>query len=125
MAFSGLQVAAGHVEADGVAEDAVERRPGGNVAAAAGQRHHQLDLVLQVGRARRIVHAFADQDGLGRLHEEERRLALRIAAHLAGMFGIVAADAVDAPHRESRLAAGDRHGGLGPGGDDHIQGWGS
>ena len=35
-------------------------------------------------------------DGVRGLHEEERRLAVRVVAHLARVLGVVAADAVDA-----------------------------
>src|SRR5882724_1198569 len=50
----GLQVAAGHVEADGIAVDAVERAFDRNVDAAAAERHHHLQLVMDIGRFRRI-----------------------------------------------------------------------
>jgi hypothetical protein len=43
-----LQVAAGQVDADGVAEDEVDRLLGGEVLAAALQGRDQLDLVVQV-----------------------------------------------------------------------------
>jgi hypothetical protein len=39
--------------------------------------------------------------GIGRLREEERRLAIRVRAHLAGMVAIVTADAVHAPDRKA------------------------
>ena len=52
--------------------------------------------------------AFRDElDRVGRLLEEERRLARRIGAHLARMRGVVAADAVDAAHLEALSRSDD------------------
>ena len=48
-----------------------------------------------------------------RLGEEERRLAVRVRAHLARVRGVVAADAVDAVDGELLGAAFDRDGGSG------------
>jgi hypothetical protein len=67
---------------------------------------------MQVRRARRIGHGRAARDDrVGGLREEERRLAL-VAAHLAHVRGIVAADAVDAMHGKTLGAGGDLDGGL-------------
>jgi len=54
-------------------------------------------------RARRDV-----LDRIAGFLKEERRLTRRVGAHLARMRGVVAADAVDAPHREHLARAGDR-----------------
>lgn len=43
-----LQVAAGHVQADRIAEDMVEGLLDGNVPSALGQRHHQFDLEVVI-----------------------------------------------------------------------------
>ena len=64
----------------------------------------QLDLVVEVSvvaadrayRRRSITSASAGFD------EEERRLGVGVVPHLARVLGIVAADAEDAAHRESR-----------------------
>ena len=58
--------------------------------------------------------------GVGRLHEEERRLAAGVA-HLLRVFGIVAADAVDAVHGEF-AAAGAGHGDGGGRREDEAHG---
>jgi hypothetical protein len=50
---------------------------------------------------------------ISRLHEEERRLAGRVCAHLAGVLGIVAAHAVDAAHRKELRTPGHGNAGLG------------
>src|SRR4051812_4998471 len=101
VAHRALQVAPGHVETDRVAVDMVERLLDRNIGATRFQRRHQLDLVMVVLGQRRIrmIGDGADRDVLdrvGRLLEEERRLAGRVRTHLTGMRGIVAADAIDA-----------------------------
>ena len=103
-----LQVAPGHVDADGVAEDAVERARDRNVRAALAERHHHLDLVMHVLGGRRIGKRAVEDQVVRVLLEEERRLAVRVAAHLDRVGGVVAADAIDAVDREQEVAAGDR-----------------
>jgi hypothetical protein len=46
-------------------------------------------------------------DGITGLGEEERRLAVGILAHLAGVGRVVAPDAEDAAHGETSGSAGD------------------
>ncbi len=110
-----LQVAAGHVEADAVAEDVFQGLVDRNVGAARLHGDDQLHLVVQIlGRRRigdlgRILGVAADHDGVGRLAEEEGRLAVRIVAHLARMGGIVAADTEDAAHRKQVGGPMDRN----------------
>ena len=92
-----LQVAAGEVVADCVTVDMVECLRRGDVPSTLTDRHHQLDLVVEVVRARGIRDArVARHDGIGRLGEEERRLPIGVRAHFARVRGVVAADAVDA-----------------------------
>ena len=93
------------------------RQQGGDVriAAAGAQRGDEFDLVVQVPGGRRIrQHAFGAvghaQDGVGGLGEEERRVAV-VAAHLAPVGGVVAADAEDAAHGEESGLALHRDGG--------------
>ncbi len=100
-----LEVAPRHVQAGGVAPDVGERFAYGDVAPAGMQRHAELQLVLVVRGEGRIGDApdragRHGHDRVGRLHEEERRLAFGVAAHLAGVVGVVAADAVDPAHGE-------------------------
>ena len=109
-----LQVAPRHVEADRVAEDAVEGIADRDVRAALRQRHHQLDLVLHVLRLRRIAEDSVGDEVVRVLLEEEGRLAVRVAAHLDGVVGIVAADAVDTVDGEKLVAAGNRQNNLRP-----------
>ena len=71
------------------------------VRAAHSQCYDQFHLVVQVVRRWGIGHVLAASDEcVGRLHEEERRLTVRVVTHLAGMLGVVASHAVDPPHRE-------------------------
>jgi len=63
------------------------------------------------------------QHRVGRLGEEERRLAVGVAAHLAGVLGVVASDAENAAHREA-AAAGDGNRGN-RGGSENIVGHGT
>ncbi len=95
-----LQVAARQVDADAVAPHAIERLVLRDVAAAGLERHHHLDLVMQVVGQRRVGHrAAVMHDRVGGLGEEERRLAL-VLAHLLDVLEIVAPDAPDAAHRK-------------------------
>ena len=112
LAHAPLQIAARHVQPDRIAEHAVQRLLGRDFAPTLVQRRDQLAFIVVVLRQRRIgmISDLARRDVLDRVRrllEEERRLACRIAAHLARMCGVVAADAVDAPHREALVTADD------------------
>ena len=81
----------------------------GNISTTGADRHDQLDLVVEVLRQRRVGHiGAARHHGIRGLGKEERRLTLGVMAHLAGMLGIVAANAIDAAHRELSASL-DRH----------------
>ncbi len=100
-----LQIAAGHIQPGGIAPDMRQRVGLGDVRAALADRDDQFHLVVQLRALRRIGHVgVVQQQGVGGLHEEERRLPVRIAAHLPGVFGVVAADTKDTPDRESAAA---------------------
>ncbi len=123
-----LQVAPGHVEADGVAPDTVQRLLDRDVLAALAEEGDELDLEMIVLGLRRIgvLDGLAlrhELQGVGRLHEEERRFAGRIAAHLARMRRVVAPDAIDAADREGVGRARDRDGGTLRFGDDGGHGF--
>src|SRR4051812_35409356 len=110
-----LKVAPGHVEADGVAIDMVERRLDRNVAPALAERNHHLNLEVIIRGFRRVgeFSSLADGHGqkrIGRLHEEEGRFSVRIMAHLACMGGEVTSDAIDPPHRKLVVRADDGQG---------------
>src|SRR5262249_57515617 len=76
LARGGLQVAPRQVDADAIPPDAVERARGLDVAPAALERDHELDLVLKVLGQRRIRHGCAvGYDRVGWLGEEKRRIA--------------------------------------------------
>jgi hypothetical protein len=118
VARGNLEVAPREIDANCVAEDAVERPLELDVAPAGLERHHELDLVMHVLGERRVGHRPAIRhDGIGGLCEEERRLA-HILPHLANMLLIVAADAPDPPHGESSFGTGHRDCGSRRGRDD-------
>ena len=103
-----LQVAAGEVDADRVAPDAIVRLGDRNVAAAALERDHQFDLVMHVLGERGVGHRTAVRhDGVGGLGEIERRQPL-VLAHFADVLDIIAPDAPDAADRKHFVRAGDR-----------------
>src|SRR3546814_2270626 len=64
-----------------------------------------------IGEGRAVLN-----DRIRRLHEEKGRVAL-VVAQFARMRRVVAADAVDAAHREPLVAAGNRKTGGFPGGN--------
>ena len=97
-----LQVAAGHVEADGVTIDQVQGVCLGDLTARLADGDDQLDLVLIVlGRLGIGDDAAVRHDGLGPAGEEEGRFAVGILAHFTGVGGIVAADAEQATDRKT------------------------
>ena len=108
----GLEVAPRHVEPHRVAVDMRQGVGLRDVPPIRADGDHELDLVVQILRpAREGQGAAAGHDGIGRLGEEEGRLAVRIMPHLPRVIGIVAADAPDAPHGEHGVFAGDGDGG--------------
>src|SRR5215213_5889925 len=89
-----LQIPPGKVDPDRVAEDMIEGLNDGDVATPNGD-----------GSDRAAI----GHDGVSRLLEEERRVALVGAlVHLTHVLEIVAADEIDPPDRERRALAGDR-----------------
>ena len=114
-----LQIAARHVEADGIAPDMLQRIAQGDVGAATFQRHHKLDLVMHVVAVRGIGKLAGGIEVVGVLLKEERRFAIRVMPHLNRMGRIVAADAIDAAHRKG-TAATDRNGWNRRCGDDEV-----
>jgi hypothetical protein len=98
-----LQVAARHVQAHAIAPDVIQRLVDWDVLATRLQRHDQLDLVVHVLGLFGVGEGVAEIQVVGVLLEEEGRLAIRVMAHFDRMRGIVAADAVDAAHREPSL----------------------
>src|ERR1700737_5592871 len=92
-----LQIAPGHIEAERIAIDMLERLLWGNIGAAGFQRRYQFDLVVIVFGERRIG-MFRDGadcdvlDRIGRLLEKKWRLAVWVGAALARGRGIVATD---------------------------------
>ena len=112
-----LQVAARHVEADGVAEDMVVRPLHVDAAPALVDRDDELCLVVIVGRLRRVMHVGAAYDERKFALQEEEGCLAAVAAHLFLVLGIVTADAEDATYRELVVAASDGKRGRGPQGD--------
>jgi hypothetical protein len=104
-----LQVAAGEIDADGIAVDAIERILDGDVAAATFQGDDQFDLVMNVGGQGRVGEGATGCKQVVRvLLEEERRLAVRVVAHFDRVGCIVSADAIDPANRKADEAAGNR-----------------
>ena len=119
-----LQVAPRHVQAHGIAVDVLERVLHRDVAPAAADGQHELDLVVHVAGAGRIgevgrLPRRGDDDGVGRLAEEERRLAVGVEAHLARVRSVVSADTVDPAHGKDVGGGGNGHGD-GRGGRDSV-----
>src|ERR1700728_3265481 len=105
-----LQIAAGHVETNGVAKDGVERRSLRYPCRFLADRDDQLGFVMIVACLRRIRNLAAAGCGrIRKLGEKERCLAIRILTHLACVRRVVAANAKDATDRKSRLGPRDRH----------------
>src|SRR5579872_1680712 len=120
-----LQIAPRQIDADAVAVDAIVRLRHRDIAAAALERDDQLDLVMHVLGQRRVGHRSAIRhDGIGRLGEEERRLA-HVLSHLLDVFDIVAADAPQAADRKKLIGAGNGENGLRRRGNDVAVGLGA
>jgi hypothetical protein len=103
-----LQIAARHVQADGVAENVLVGALRVDAAPAFGERDHELGLVVVIRSLRRIAHLAAVGHERVCALDEEKRLLAAVAAHLLLMLGIVASDAEDAPHRKRVRGARDR-----------------
>src|SRR6185436_17678699 len=84
---SALQVAARHVQADGVAIDVVVGSLGVDAAPALAERHHELGFVVIVGGLRRVVHVTATRHQRMRALDEEEGLLAAVAAHFFLMLG--------------------------------------
>ncbi len=90
----------------------------GDIEAAGADRDDKFHFMVQVAGRRRVGHVGAARHQcVGRLGEEERRLARGIAAHLADVVGVVAADAEDAADGKQSPAL-DRNRDLGGRGND-------
>lgn len=98
-----LQVAAGHIEPDGITPYRPLRLPRLYLESRLPHGHDQFDLEMEVmgfgriGDAAGIGRVGVD-DRLGPFGEEERGFAIGIAPHLAGMGFIIASDAEYAAH---------------------------
>ncbi len=108
-----LQVAAGQIDAHAITEDMIERGLARDIGAAFGDGRHQFDFMLQVLGLGRVGNGGAvGHQRVARLAEEEGQLTVGIGAHLAGMIGIIAANAENPPHGKQSRIAGDRNGWL-------------
>jgi hypothetical protein len=103
----GLQIAARHVDADGIAEDVLHCLRGLDVGAARFEANDQLDLEVHILSGRRIGEFPVNDDVVWVLLKEERRV-LDVAAHFPRMFDVVAAHAVNAVDRKELVRAPDR-----------------
>ncbi|MNN57825.1 hypothetical protein D3C81_1728330 [compost metagenome] len=76
-----------------------------DVGATATDCDDHFDLVVQVlGQLRIRDGGVIGGDRISRFHEEKRRFTIRVMAHFTSMFGVVAADAVNAADRERLVA---------------------
>ena len=99
-----LKIAAGQVDADGITVDVVKRALGGNVRTADAYRNDKLDFVVEILGLRRVRHANAGVDSsVGRLEKKERRFTIGITSHLASVGRIIASNAENATHGETRV----------------------
>jgi GntR family transcriptional regulator, vanillate catabolism transcriptional regulator len=104
-----LPVAAGHVEADGIAKDKLAGAFHGYRPAAAAQGNHEFDLVMKIVSQHRVGDGHAIlHEGISRLLKEERRILLVGFLHFADVVYVVAAHAVDAMDREHLQRTDDR-----------------
>ena len=100
----------------------IERTRHVDIAAILADGGHQFDLVLEIVGIGRIGYCRAIiDDGVARFLEKERRVAFVRLFHLADVRGVVAADAIDAPHR-IQTAVHDRQHGRFDGGEDELVG---
>ena len=93
LAVAALQVAGRDVVGDGVAEDDGQGVLGLDVLAEPADDDGELALVADLRGLRRHDDRVAGPDDGGVGHEEHHRLGGRLAAHLAGVVGVVPADA--------------------------------
>src|SRR5262245_70497 len=113
-----LQIAAGQVDADGIAVDAIIGLGYRDISSAALQRNHKLDFVVHILGQRRIRYGAAVwHNGVRRLREEERGRAL-VLPHFANVLDVIAADAPDAADGEHLVGACNRDCSLRPGRND-------
>src|SRR5690606_31312517 len=103
-----LAVAARQIDPGGIAENSLKRLVGRGLADLPADGDNQLSLELKVVGERRIRYNCAFRnDGVGRLLEEEGRVAFVTFFHLADMRDVVPPDAVNAPYRKLHLGADD------------------
>ena len=105
-----LQIAPGQVVADGIAPDVIEGVFFGNVLAPPADHDNQLGLVVKVLCLGRIGYRLPGIDHrIGWLGEEERRIAVRVLAHLDSVGGVVAPNTEDTAHRQAVIAPVNGH----------------
>ncbi len=96
-----LKITPGHIESHRVAVEVVQRLVNANIRAAFAYRGNEFEFVMHIMGRRRIWKIAARrQQRLTRLEEKERRLAVRVMPHFAGMAGIVASHAEDSIYRK-------------------------
>ena len=106
-----LQVARGDVVGAGVAEDDLVGPLRGHLPAEPADDDGQLALVVDpLGQRRRVGDGLPGTDHRGRRLEEDQRLVGHLAAHLAGVLGVVSADRdhLAGQHRRDQPDLGQR-----------------
>lgn len=105
---SQLKIAAGQIVADSVAVDGAVDWNGRATNAGCNDN---LDLVLEVPGLWRVRHTDAIVDDcVGWLEKEERRLAIGIAPHFAGVSGVIAPHAENPTYRKACSRSVDSNG---------------
>src|SRR6185436_4378826 len=109
-----LQVAARHVQSDGIAKYVSSRVLGRDATSLLRDCDHHLGLVMQVRGLRRVMDVTPERDErMGGLDEEKRLLA-PVATHFLLVLDVVSPDAKDAAHRKRIGRADDRQRRRGP-----------
>ena len=108
-----LQIPARQIYADAISENMLQSIVGGNILPAFADCDDELDLMMQITCSRRILDITpARHHGIGRFHEKEWWLSIRVVTHFTSMRRVVSSDTVDSMHWKRVLTSFDRNPGL-------------
>ena len=124
LAMGDLQIAPGHVLADGIAPDQAVGIGRLDLVATLGEHCHQFGFPVVVLAHQAVVHAlvfaFIDGHQAMRCLAEKERLFTFGRAHFFLMFEVVATDAENATYRKAFARTGDGQRGNIPGRDNVV-----